>query len=377
MKTKQSITIKEDGSATHRSIGIKKEDGKRRQKTTVYRKVSGLDLFEKPADSFILPVNTRFYKINGPEIIFVIEEPPKVRTTFWSGGFVERNRERAAEKKIDKLRNMPKKNSFNLAFPYVVYIIKFCNNQFSHLRLYYRTEPLRSTKDFVFEPNLPNIGSGTYNEVCIGSEVGAAMSRNKDQTFSRQVELIISSFWGSEFNTDLAGHFYNYGSRDNAIAELRTLWLWEKASQENPLFPLRVCWNGLTEPIGKQIERSIRCHSNILPAKRTELFNYLKQKAAKAKSIEKKKKKVNPLVKSFTEKGETFSVGDTFLCVRAYGGFKRGHVYAIKDFTECGGGRSASGCSAKRHCPRINLEGFSGDFCLFSGDSLRGFLTRQ
>ncbi len=377
MEHKESIAINPEGEVCYRKLAIKETLGMKRQKTTQQRKVSGVDLFGRVGDSYesegkVLPIGTRLCESRNDKTIFVIEEPPRVMTTFWSLDFIDYLRDYLYDNKLEKRKNMERKQKFSLAFPYIIYVIRFNRGKDVQLFIYYRTEPLMSTKDFLFRPNLPN---NEWGAVCTGNILGDKSNYNDSETYARQIREIITAFWASEFNGDLSEGFYHYmlkGAYYNHVEQFRTLWEWEKASKENPMFPLRVCWTGLDSSIERKLDSIFNVKATFKPPSRQEeVFDFLRKRISKARPLDLKglKKKDSETwedaqgnITGFTEHGETFSVGDILI---DWNGRER----PIIGFRKCGSGERESGCSSGRLCPCIILEERYPS-CLFNGHKL-------
>jgi hypothetical protein len=373
----ETITIDSDGVTVYKKLGKKKVSGRRTQKIISQKKISGAELLtlSKP-NSDILPIGTRFWETRENRTVFVVEEPPRVRTLFWSEYYVKSLRQRHAENKVEKLGNMKVKRTFQLAFPYIVYFVIFDKQSYAGLCVFYRTAPLMSLKDFLCRANLPNMSGG---EVCTGSGLDRNSEFKSTDTYSRQVRQIIKSFWNSEFNSDLRDSFNHYmfkGEGRNPVEEFKTLWTWEKASQENPLFPLNVCWTGLGRNIGDKLNSIFNGRNpNCFPSEQEKLFGFLKKRVSRIRPIDTKTKKpekyiehevyydADGVITGFTEHGETFSIGDILVV--------HGVERKIAAFRNCAYTHSDRGCSPGRKCPYIILDNSDGTCCPFDGHNLK------
>ena len=143
------------------------------------------------------PCGLKFLLIKGTATVFVIEQPPSVRTVNVLG----------------KTRHC--------AFPFVVFIVVLNNlRSFLSLHIFFRTEPLTCISDEVCIPTIssPNIHEG---RVCIRPVVV------RESRPSVIVESIIQEFWGSQFQ------------RTNAfdmIPEIKTWEDWESLTMKTGEF---------------------------------------------------------------------------------------------------------------------------------------------
>lgn len=290
MKYKGSITVNKDGTIVYKRIAVQTMgDGKRKQYAIERRKVDGLNLFnslnlsvpkKRLSEILILPERTRFFQDQGDYLMVVIEDDPQIRNTFWDWDTIEDEyRQVRGRKSVKKDFGVKKpgelkKTTFQLAFPYILYFLLFHQGIFNGMWLFYRTEPLRSEKDILLVSNLLNIGSG--QEVCLGN---GREDINKSQSISRQTSDAIQGFWNSRFNGELTGRYYSY---QEEVKEFETVWDWERASKENPLFPLRVCWEGLSKTVEDVLKyifenyaRGREEERKLLPSRSEELFDFL------------------------------------------------------------------------------------------------------
>ncbi len=163
----------------------------------------------------ILPQNTKYYLKQGGLQAIVIEQPPMLRTIYTSRDLADTNR-----------------SHYTVAFPFVQFILGFADGDFTSMRVSYSTVSIQSIDDYVYQPNLTNIGNF---DVCHGFP-GHQSSR---ASFSEKVQEVISHFWNSEFNTDRSSTFESYRSRDKRLNGMSK---WEAASKADNNFPLSVAW---------------------------------------------------------------------------------------------------------------------------------------
>lgn len=196
------------------------------------RRASG-DATDVPHDGSTFPDGTKFCFSKGKATVFVVEEKPQVQTVTFREGFVRGEND-----------YLTKDTTFQLAFPYVIFVVKLWEGRFSCLCLYFTKRPLQSLTDTLCWPSLPNIHSS--GSVCL---------RYPDanyKTVAECVRAVISHFWQSAFNNDLRDH-YDHG--DNPI---RNVWDWEKQSQKDAAFVLTTNWRESGERLEHLIERLLR-----------------------------------------------------------------------------------------------------------------------
>lgn len=159
----------------------------------------------------LLPQNTRFYSTKGRDKVIVVEQMPMVRNIFFGS------------------------IGYQVAFPFVIFVIKLESGQFKQVHLFYRNSPLRSIEDELYNPNLTNIYPDQNNLVCWGKTT--SLPKGTD-TF-QQVNEVIELFWSSRFNTDLNQSFNYYSQKDSSLGSFEA---WETASKKNARFPLTIKW---------------------------------------------------------------------------------------------------------------------------------------
>ena len=187
----------------------------------------------------ILPEGAKLLIRRGDTTVVVVEQKPQIRTVMFSRSFINHFGGLGV---VEQGRD----ERFRLAFPYTLFVIRLIKGRVNAVGFFYRNEPLSSINDPVFAPNLPNIGAGGW--VCMGS----SFKLNKDTDLASQVEQVISYFWNSEFNVDLSSWFQSMAKQS---VELGTLKRWEKETERDPAFVLKVDWHKLSslESISKSL----------------------------------------------------------------------------------------------------------------------------
>lgn len=169
--------------------------------------------------AILLPEDVRFYLPIGNTKIVIVEQKPQVRTVQFSRDFVNHYSKK-------------EKRQYTLAFPYIVYLIKFNNNNYAGSRLFFRNTPLRSLQSRLGFAGLPNLDGSNF---CIGN-----FKHSKSNSgFFHRVQEVISHFWQSEFNTDWADGYRRAASNN---PQMKNLSKWEKSTREDPMFILSMDW---------------------------------------------------------------------------------------------------------------------------------------
>jgi len=172
-------------------------------------------------DLILYPEGTRFVRRRVASQILVIEQKPQVRTLNF-----HRNLEHGDSEGVEHYR---------LALPYTIFILYFKNNTYQSLSVGWRNQPLNGINDGLGRPNLPNIDE--HLNVCMGNDFRAI--KWTGQRMAEQVNEVISTFWQSNFNKDIADCFHAFRK---TYRQFETLKSWAKYSRDDPLFILNIPW---------------------------------------------------------------------------------------------------------------------------------------
>ena len=181
------------------------------------------------------PDGTKFYLPRQNETVFVIEHKPQIRTlNFNCNSYFDLNNQGPRQLGIGAAKQ------FHLAFPYVIFVVSIDNSSKSlaypthpTLWVFQRTMPLRSIEDELCLMNLFNVHD--TGVVCLGSYMPLG---NKPSPAERAFH-VVDFFWKAVFTS---GHPENFNQVQKRDPRYRNLAAWEKASRENPAFPLEVKW---------------------------------------------------------------------------------------------------------------------------------------
>ncbi len=179
-------------------------------------------LTNEQGEDIAYPAGTRFYVRNGERRVFVIEQHPQVRSILVGKDAVRHFTRHEA--------NGSKR--YNLAFPYIIFVICLVGDKLSGMNVYYRKKPINRLTDAIFLPNLPNITTG--GGLCIGQDV-----RFTARDFRDYVDELTNHFWQSEFNTHLPDNYQRMAEHDERV---NGICAWEENSAADPLFMLGVDW---------------------------------------------------------------------------------------------------------------------------------------
>jgi hypothetical protein len=192
-----------------------------------------------PESNVILPPNCRYSLNLARYKLFIIEEPPQMRTIYLQydmSGIVAGLKASGDLKKFgyeNWFKENKKPYQFYLAFPYVIYIVVLdSHNQFIKLKAYTRVTPLSSFGDYTCKIPLMNINSN--QEICMGSFSKRLDTKNP----TTAVGSIIKTFWENVFNQDYIYNVQEY----NDIPFVCDYLTWQYYSQEDPMFIYNVEW---------------------------------------------------------------------------------------------------------------------------------------
>lgn len=128
------------------------------------------------------PPGTRFCYTRGARTLFVVEEPPTVRTLFFSAEFF-------SEWKME----IPPDNGVRLALPFVVFFISFDGEKLRDVGTCFANESLWSADSIVSHCSLPQVPSPVPgHRRCLGAFGPAG-------TLCEQVQQVITRFWHTTF----------------------------------------------------------------------------------------------------------------------------------------------------------------------------------
>ncbi|HYL82463.1 MAG TPA: hypothetical protein VEU07_16715 [Candidatus Acidoferrum sp.] len=183
----------------------------------------------------ILPAGTRLYVRWRHTAVLVIEEPPRVRRLRWSA---------------KTLKSEGEYSEHNLAFPFVVYLVGFHQDQFEEMRVYFRPAPLLQEADLLYFPSLWNVQAAESPLARC-----RACLRGRPEILERpmadQAATLIEFFWTAGFNRDIEDNCFDRArGRDPRIGSLEA---WEAATTADPLFPLSLSW----EPVGLSLGEAL------------------------------------------------------------------------------------------------------------------------
>lgn len=191
---------------------------------------------------------TRLYAEAGGTVLVVFEEEPGLRTIH--------------------LNYEEEEGYFTLAFPYVVFLVKMGQKDDGFYRyslsVYFRTESLKSMGDHLLIPCLSNLEEGGRRASTVGRQVHQVCQHGmeSDKDVSALTKKVVSAFWQQTFTGERAGDDYVtvYRTGAHKIPRLMSFEAWQKASQRQPDFPLKVRWVPTKFTLGKAVEELIKKH---------------------------------------------------------------------------------------------------------------------
>lgn len=220
-----------------------------------------------------IPDGVRFVRRRGEVAVLVIEEQPQVRTVRWLADDSPAPAGRGARYRVARL-----------AFPFVVLILAFRRGGLTgYQQCFYRTSSLRSPQDLLYLPNLYNVASA-YHQTC-----WLCLANLKDDLtgllWEERVRTIRKHFWGAAFNGSAETHEGNsyWGVMRGLDPRVASLEAWERATREDPFFPLKVRWRPAGKAVGQVMAEMLQATApGGLPASATEAAALLPLCAAEA-----------------------------------------------------------------------------------------------
>jgi len=187
----------------------------------------------------VLPEGCRFVRHNSTYDVYVVEQPPQVRTIAWTYNVLsdwESVAARGALRKFGLTEKDKTRRLFHLAFPYTVFAFVVGNEGVTDIRAYFRVDPLQTETDFLLKASLTNCYGDNWGKpqsICMGNDAPTAGRRNEG---AKLVEGMIGHFWQSVFNDHIPTQYDSYRSR---IPQLATIFDWEYSSRIDPNWPMR------------------------------------------------------------------------------------------------------------------------------------------
>lgn len=199
----------------------------------------------------VLPPNCRFIEKLSQGHIVIIEEPPCLRTVLTSEGLGTTRRNLIEQGKITK-EEFPEEiyggdsslKKFNLALPYLIFILYIKNNSCLSGEVFGRVSRLTGLSDYLFKMPFNNISSDQY--ICFGDQ-GAIKCKSLNQA----VEHGINTFWNATFNTD---YTYNRTAYKD-VPIVNNYFEWHSMSQKDPMFIYDIPWVKYPNSLAKEIEK--------------------------------------------------------------------------------------------------------------------------
>jgi hypothetical protein len=188
----------------------------------------------------LLPPGARIIKADGTATVCCLEQPPQVRLIRWSA---------------DQMGKGGEYQTYRLAFPYVVYFFLFFQASLEDMRVHYRTAPFQSPNDVLLMPNLWNVQADPEKPSACRACLRGRPEDLWERPLVQQVTMLLDFFWGTGFNTDIAGNCFERAR--GLDPRINTLEAWEKASEAEPLFPLAVPWEELELTVGDVMDRLV------------------------------------------------------------------------------------------------------------------------
>ena len=176
------------------------------------------------------PNNSRLFYRKGKTDIMVIEQDPQVRTLRFNSTFDEQG-------------------SYNVALPYVVFIFRFIDGNFTDVYCMFNDKPLGDLSERPIKPYLTNIDGPL--KCCLGKTLNLPKGLNYNQT----VQYVLNYFWTAEHSNEWNDHWNSnqryFAANDGRLATLAN---WAEATQDNPLFVIdNVQWQRHDRTIGDLI----------------------------------------------------------------------------------------------------------------------------
>ena len=194
-----------------------------------------------------IPEGVRFVRRRGDTVVLVLEEKPQLRTVRW-----------LADESSAPFGKGAIYRTARLAFPFIVAALAFRGGGLTgYQQCFYRTEPLGRFSDPLCLPNLYNVADG-YGQKCWLCLANLQIDLGP-LSWDAKVREIRRHLWGAGFNRSSEMHEgMSYWAAMRSIdRRFETLDTWERASREDPFFPLKIAWRPSGRTVGHVIEEMI------------------------------------------------------------------------------------------------------------------------
>jgi hypothetical protein len=200
---------------------------------------------DAPTLSEAIPEGVCFIRQRRDAVVLVLEEKPQVRTVQW-----------LKEEGTPPFGYNATYRTVRLAFPFVVLVIVFRGGGLTgYQQCFYRTAPLTSRSDSLLLPNLYNVAPNAYGQMCWLC-LANLQTDLRPLTLLHKVREIRKHLWGAGFNRSSEIHEgRSYWTSMKGIDDrVERLDRWEKATREDPFFPLRISWKPAGTTVGQVVD---------------------------------------------------------------------------------------------------------------------------
>ena len=173
----------------------------------------------------------RNWRRQGNKQLFLLEEPPRMRTIRWKWW-----------PDYPNCQQRPVDNTLEVSVPYAVWAIRTVNDAVEaggSLQLFFSPKPVTADMDVLYAPPLANVRvpstdyHGRSCRLCFGD---AHLQVDISTPLADKVAAIPELFWSSAFNMDLSDNMVRQAS--SSPIWQRGPFSWQEESQKNPLFVL-------------------------------------------------------------------------------------------------------------------------------------------
>ncbi len=178
--------------------------------------------FEGLGKRKVLPEGCRFFYSRGSSCVVVVQQPPDIHTIGWVNAY---------KNDYSRSRDGSHAKHYTLAFPYVIFAIRFKDGRYQQMNVALSTKPVVSLEQQLIKFNLSNVSSD--NKVCLGITP-------QGETVAEVTYQAIGKFWANNFNRDWSDNMYY----PNLTAHTKCSGFeqWENATKRDPNFVLNVPW---------------------------------------------------------------------------------------------------------------------------------------
>ncbi|HBK34651.1 MAG: hypothetical protein UU08_C0002G0036 [Candidatus Uhrbacteria bacterium GW2011_GWE2_40_58] len=218
---------------TEKNVIFTRDDGQKIQ--------APLSVLQPVSSGNVVPLGCRLCLTEGDQTIFVIEQPPMIRRLTWNTDPEdwERLQSQGLVERWKWTQQEATKTLFDVALPYVLFFLRFRHDQFETGQVFFRTHPLMSATDPLFQCGLVSQKGFFFSVDSFEREHGMDVAMRATQ--------ILESFWAQTFGKDRS----DLVSTHPRVPQIQSPWEWERASTQEAAWIFKAPWTAHTLDVSR------------------------------------------------------------------------------------------------------------------------------